>query len=177
MELLDETASVLRDAWKRDARDPQHYPLDSTYIFGQIKTILRGDSKRKKIMIMKRTKPQRFSDLVSDEDVKFIFEDHNSGSYEDALVAVWEGQGKKSWTALRKILRAIENAYLLRYGGPEFLPAPRVHFLHRRLLEIADLAGLRDLTPAGIAEFLDDVCPCGKKHTGEAIRKLRKRLP
>jgi hypothetical protein len=177
VELLEEAARCLSEAWAADSRDPEHYPLESSYIVGQVKAMLRNDPSRKNPIIAKRTKPQRFADLFSEEDIKFVFEDHNSGSYEDALVAVWEDQGVKSRAALRKIFRAIEKVYLWTYGGLELLPAPRVHFLHRRLLDIVNLAGMSEQTPEGIAEFLDDVCPCGKKHTDQAIRKLKKRLP
>jgi hypothetical protein len=76
---------------------------------------------------------------------------------------------------MRKITRALDLAYLIIYQGIEQAPKPRVHFLHRSLLDIADSAHLRDLTPEGIVEFFDDVCPCGVKHRQDAIRKLRKR--
>ena len=33
-----------------------------------------------------------------------------------------------------------------------------------------------DLTSEGFVEFFDDLCPCGKKHQADAIRKLGQRI-
>jgi hypothetical protein len=52
----------------------------------------------------------------------------------------------------------------------------RVHFLPRELLDIVKLLKLNDLTSEGLVDFFDDLCPCGKKHHAEAIRKLGKRI-
>jgi len=67
-------------------------------------------------------------------------------------------------------------AYVIIYYGLDSAPRPRVHFLHRELLDIVESEHLRDLSLEGIVEFLDDICPCGKKHKPDAVRKLRKRL-
>jgi hypothetical protein len=48
------------------------------------------------------------------------------------------------------------------------------HVLHRGLLGIAEHLIIDD--PDGIVEFLDDVCPCGKKHSIEALKKLQDRV-
>lgn len=65
---------------------------------------------------------------------------------------------------------------MFNYGVVEFIPKPKVNFLHRELLAIAESLKLNELTTEGLAEFLDDLCPCGKTHNGEAIRKLTKRV-
>ena len=87
-----------------------------------------------------------------------------------------KGGRKRSKLRLRKILKAVEKAFEIDTIGFERLPKPRIHFLHRRLLELASWIGISDLTHSGILEFLDDLCPCGKQHTPESIRKLRTRV-
>lgn len=177
IKLLEGTADQLRNTWQWEARNPKSYPLNSSYVISTTKSNLRGDSPRKLSKIAYLTKPRHFSELLPEVQIKATYEDHNSGSYEEALAIACEEPTKESWAAFQKILRAMERVYLASYFGVEMLPAPKVNFLHRKLLEIADLAGLGDLTYAGLVEFLNDLCPCGKKHTKEAIRKLRKRLP
>ena len=64
-------------------------------------------------------------------------------------------------------------AYMAAFYGMD-LPRPKVKLLHRGLLEIAKQLIIDE--PDGIVEFLDDVCPCGKKHSIEALKKLRDRV-
>ena len=119
---------------------------------------------------------------MDEKTIKAVYEQQNDGSYEGALKVAASGE-RNGTSAWRKIWLAANAAYLIRFYGIEFIPRPRVQFLHRRLLEIADATGTNEvaddsinkLTHAGIAEFLDDLCPCGKKHKAETIRKLRKR--
>lgn len=64
-------------------------------------------------------------------------------------------------------------AYMIAAYGID-LPRPKVHVLHRGLLEIAEQLIIDEAD--GIVEFLDDVCPCGKTHSHEALRKLLDRV-
>jgi hypothetical protein len=117
--------------------------------------------------------PKSFCELVSEATIRAIYENQNEGSYKEALVkASTQYEGFSEW---RKLLRAVDAAYMVAQYGFDAQPRPRVHFLHRRLLGMADSASLRDLTLEGLVEFFDDVCPCGRKHTQDAIRKLRGR--
>ena len=118
--------------------------------------------------------PETFSELVDDKVIAAVYEDQNDGSYKDALrkAAKPFGEGSKAW---RKIMRAMDAAYAVNYFGLEFAPKPRVHFLHRNLLTLVDSPHLRDLTLRGVVEFIDDLCPCGKRHNLDAIRKLKRR--
>jgi hypothetical protein len=181
-EILEEAAEVLDWAWKEDQRYPGRYPLNTSYHFCEI-----AEKIRNKPPVRRRIKlpppPQSLAELVDDRTIGSVYEDQNNGSYKDALIQASAGFGK-GVAALRKILHALEGAYAIHYLGNEFAPKPRVHFLHRNLFDIARLAKLIELTNSaklsaieneGIAEFLDDTCPCGKKHTPDAIRKLRKR--
>ena len=104
--------------------------------------------------------------------IEVIYESQNTDTYVGALKQASQGNRSK----FRKILRAAGKAYIMHQVGEHAGPPPKVHFLHRGLLEIAKLAGLAYLKDEGILEFLDDLCPCGKSHRPDAIRKLRKRL-
>src|SRR5262249_18729108 len=106
--------------------------------------------------------------------IRAVYEQQNDGTYQEALklAAFVDGKASSAW---RKILHAVDAAYLIDRYGDQAAPKPRVQFLHRELLKIAALADLNDLSHQGIVEFLDDLCPCGERHTAEAIRKLRKR--
>lgn len=118
--------------------------------------------------------PKRLSELVDEKTIRTVYEQQNAGTYREALKLAASGDRKAS-LAWRKILHAVEAAYFINHYGDDAAPKPRVHFLHRELLEIADATDLKELTHQGFAEFLDDVCPCDKNHKTDAIRKLRKR--
>lgn len=174
--VLEEAAKTLDWAWKEDKRHPRSYPVNTWYHFLQIEEMLENKPVVRTgiIKVLPPPAPERLSDLVNDSTIASVYEDQNEGSYKDALKQAAAGFGKGA-SAWRKILRAADGAYGTNYYGLEHAPRPRVHFLHRNLLEIANCAKLSDLTNAGIAEFLDDVCPCGKQHTSDAVRKVRKR--
>ena len=114
------------------------------------------------------------SDLVDEKTIKAVYELQNDGRYEDALRLAAPGD-RESHIVRRKILYAVSAAYLIHSFGDEFIPKPEVQFLHRNLLKIADLVGMNELTHRGIAEFTDDLCPCGKEHKAGTIGRLRKR--
>jgi hypothetical protein len=173
---LEEAAEGLEWSWGIDKRNPKNFPLNTWFLFIQIderlknKPVVRAGTK----LLAAAPPPEKLSDLVKERTIKAAYEDHHEGSYEDALrkAATGEDEGYSAW---RKIMRAVDLAYVIRYHGLDSAPIPRLHFLHGKLLEIADSKHLRDLSLQGIVEFFDDVCPCGKKHQADAIRKLRKR--
>jgi hypothetical protein len=174
--VLEEAAEALDWAWKRDQKDPESYPINTWYRFVQIEEQLEGQSNVGKGIKLPPPSPppQTFCELVDDEIIGAVYEEQNEGTYKGALkqAAAEHGEGTSAW---RKILRAVDGAYAVSYYGLEHAPKPRVHFLHRNLLAIVDSEHLRGLTLDGIVEFFDDVCPCGKKHQPDALRKLRKR--
>jgi hypothetical protein len=90
---------------------------------------------------------------VDEKTIKDVYEQQNDGSYEVALklAASGEGKGASVW---RKIVLAVDATYMINFYGMEFIPRPRVHFLHRKLLNIAARGGLDDISHEGIAEFL-----------------------
>ncbi len=173
---LEEAAKQLTLSWEADTKSPEDYPLNTEITFGETKARLRGEPQvQGPIKLPPPTPPPRsLSELLKEETIKAVYEDQNNGTYEDALKMAG-AEDEKAHLTFRKLLRAIEAAYEIRAYGWEAIPKPRVHFLHRNLLEIAALVHLNDLTHQGLVEFLDDICPCGEKHNAEAIRKLRKR--
>ena len=78
------------------------------------------------------------------------------------------------FAAWRKIIKYLTPAYLIKFGGDDGTKL-KVHFLHRGLLGIAKSVE-PGLSEEGLADFLDYICPCGKKHKPEAVRKSEERL-
>ena len=179
--VLEGLAKRVKWAWEIDKKDPKSYPLNTDYVFGeideQLSKFLRDRSQiepqARKLPLPPRP-PMRFSDLVDEKIIKAVYEQQNDGSYEDALKLAASGKGKGA-SAWRKIVLAVDASYMIDFCGMEFIPRPRVQFLHRKLLNIAERVGLNDISHEGIAEFLDDLCPCEEKHKSGTIRKLRKR--
>lgn len=94
---------------------------------------------------------------------------------EGKAVAAENFQSRRQEARILQDLEAAEFSFLFGVYGDSFMPVPKVQFLHRQLLDIATLLRLDALTNKGLEEFFEDVCPCGKKHNAETIRKLRKR--
>jgi len=175
---IERGAKRLAVAWKKDMESPNRYPLSTSIQLVEFQDLLRKS--RRNLTgseVWRRPRPPKtFADLVPDATIKVIYEDQNQERYEDAIKRATLGfaAGLAAW---QKISRAAEGAYVSEYYGIEFTPKPRVHFLHRNLLlAVAASEELRDLSPVGVAEFLDDNCPCGKSHQPDAIRKLKKRF-
>jgi hypothetical protein len=176
---LEGDAETLAWTWKRDMESPKSYPINTDYAFWQIKQRIRNSKLSRPQTEQKLSglpppppPPKQFSKLVYEGTICAAYEDQNAGRYIDALKQAALGDH----AAFHKILNAIDRAYLIEHFGLDAAPKPRNHFLHRNLLEIADLLGVSDMKHEGILEFLDDLCPCGKMHRPDAIRKLRKRV-
>jgi hypothetical protein len=179
--ILAEGAGQLAWAWALDMKDPKSFPHNTGATFHYIKHKLRGYLLRdqpkpapKPLKLRKPRPPRRFSDLVDDRTIRAVYEYQNVDTYDEAIRLAASENNDASRT-FQKILNAVEAAYLICYFGEEAAPKPRTHFLHRSLLGLADLLDLSVLKHEGLAEFLDDLCPCGKRHGLDAIRKLRKR--
>lgn len=178
-QILENAAENIAWAWRVDEEYPKSYPVNTGQLLYEIKTRIEESLKpKKRLSIRKGSKqllrprpPESFSELIEDRAVQVVYEDQNSGTYKNALVLASRGDR----STFRKIMRAIENVYVMDLIGPGALPRPKTQFLHRNILQIAKVSGL-DQKDEGILEFLDDLCPCGTKHQLDAIRKLRKRL-
>lgn len=170
-------AKDLRLAWKNDSRYPRSYPEATDWWFTEIAQQLndKGASRvrtGKLPDIFQTPAAQHVGDLFDEQSIKAVYEDMNSDHYDDALKLA--DSGKPGATkAIHKLLKAAQVSDLIERGFAH--PHPRVHFLHRRLLDFAAMLGLDDLTNKGLEEFFGDLCPCGRKHNAEALRKLRKR--
>jgi hypothetical protein len=175
--VLEEAAKDLEWAWKRDKELSRSYPLNTWYQFVQIEEQLQNQPKVHKSIKLPPPPPppKRLSELVDERTIRAVYEQQNDGTYQEALKLAASEDGKAS-SAWRKLLHAVDAAYFIDRYGDQAAPRPRLQFLHRELLKIAALADLNDLSHQGIVEFLDDLCPCGKKHKSDAIRKLRQRL-
>jgi hypothetical protein len=178
LKVLGDAAVVLKCAWERDQKNRKKFPVDTWANFYDLSDALdlrtRKQSGKRIRLVRERPAPQRLSELLDEALIKTVYEEHNAKSYEHGLNEARQdyGKGKKAW---KKVHNAIAIAYTIMYEGLEYAPRPRNDFLHSNLLALANLAGLGDLNNAGLAEFFDDTCPCRKKHTSEAIRKIRER--
>jgi hypothetical protein len=173
--LLDRCAKWLQRSWDLDKKNSGYYPMNTWMAFMETRDSLSTNSPEvpgKGIKVALAPRPQTLLEFLSEKTISAIYHEQNEGSYSEALGQAIAGDAK-SW---KKILRAIDASYYVYLYGDQASPTPRNHFLHRNLLEIADLTLLGDLTHEGVVEFFDDMCPCGKKHQPDAVRKLRRRL-
>lgn len=173
MRILEGAAKQLKKAWKWDQEYPRSYPSNTEHLLWQTIADLQGKRlvRSAPLKLSLPPTPRTFAELVPEKMIRYAYEDQNQGSYKAALRRAAEGDYR--WA--RKIFRAVETAFTIDQHGLELAPPPRVHFLHRNLLEIAKVAGFSSATNEGIAEFFEDVCPCGQKHSTEAVRKFRER--
>jgi hypothetical protein len=175
-EILEGVAKSLERAWTLDKKSPKNFPINTWWLFVQVQEQLK-DKPSEDVGIKVRTPriPEKLSDLIAEPTIKGAYEDHNEGSYEDALklAAVGYDEGYAAW---RKIWRALDVAYMTLHYSIDSAPMPRVHYLHRKLFEFADSEYLRGQSLEGLVEFFDDICPCGKTHKPDALRKLKKRI-
>ena len=119
--------------------------------------------------------PTHFVDLFDEDVMKIIYGLQHNDRYDDALKLAGS-KGKGFGKAFHNLLKAAEAEYKFGIFGFDVMPKPKVHLLHRELLDIAARLKLDRLTNDGLEELFDDICPCARKHKAEAIRKLRKRV-
>ena len=174
---LQNAAKELKESWSVDSGDPRSYPFLSEIVLSGLRDRIRNRPRSIRLPSAPepQPEPEKLMDLIEEKIVRAVYEDQNSGSYKDALRKASAG-GKGGLAVWRKILRSIDRSYEIEIHGAEVAPMPRVHFLHRELLDIAKLLKIDDLTSEGFVEFFDDLCPCGKKHQADTIRKFGKRI-
>lgn len=179
--LLEESAEILAWAWSLDRKNPTFFPANTGANLHWIRNKIRQYQQRNEPKLthepleLRRARiPRSLSDLVDEQTIRAVYEHQNDETYDEALKVAKSGNriGTRSF---QKILNAVARAYRIVHFGEEAAPKPRIHYLHRSLLDLADLVGLSILTHEGIAEFFDDICPCGRDHGPDAVRKLRNR--
>jgi hypothetical protein len=178
-QLLWQSKSQLEIAWKRDKMFGNQYPINTHHVIAELKRKL---SKRRpggqvwRMLIHKA--PNRLAELVPEKLIKSVWQNQHEGSFLSAIRRAADGgtvnDPKQGWKAFQEIIRAVETAYLVGQLGFEFLPRPKVSILHRGLDQVERTADL-GLTEEGFAGFLDDLCPCGRRNHGGAVRKLSSR--
>ena len=183
LRVLMDASETLKWTWNTDKKNPKQFPMNTDYALhelkGAIKQAIRGNTSNARKTNFRLPPPppppSRLAELVSEGTIQTVYEQQNNGNYRDALkeAAACTEAGSLVW---RKIWRAIDAAYQIDRCSPALAPKPKVHFLHRNLLEIAKMSGVGDLSHSGMVEFLDDTCPCGKAHKTDALRKLGDRL-
>lgn len=173
--LLEDLAAELGWSWGIDSKYPRSYPINTQHVFSEMRRDLSEPRPRiKKIKLRPSPPPKRFSDLFDEGLIKTVYEQQHDSSYEAALRLAGTGREGSS-KAFHNLMKAARVGYEITFYGDQVIPRPKIHFLHRELLDIAADLGLDELTNAGLEEFFEDVCPCSKTHHAEAIRKLRKR--
>jgi len=176
VEVLEKTAEVLEVSWKVDNEYPNSYPTNTDHTLSETKAKLKSKAPvvhSSKELRKSRALAKSLYDLVDDEVVRTLYEQQYD-SYSRTVKQASKGFGRR-FGAWRKIVKCLTPAYPIKFGVNDLMPKTRVHLLHRKLLEIAKSLE-PDLSKEGLVEFLDDICPCGKKHEAEAIWKLGRRI-
>jgi len=85
-----------------------------------------------------------------------------------------EREGRGDLKAHKQILRAQDEFWQLGQG---FKVVPfKVDETHSDLIEIGLNLGLASLTAEELAECFNSLCPCGKEHDADALKKQRRRV-
>ena len=175
--VMEEAKEDLKFAWEVDRKYPRAFPVHTDDVLFQVtqRLVRRRAEQHEPVKppLPKAGPPAKhLSDLIDEGVIRAVYEQQNADSYKEALRDASQG-GRYGSTAFHKILRCVMPAYMATVYGID-LPRPKVHVLHRGLLEIAEQLIIDE--PVGIVEFLDDVCPCGKTHSKDALRKLLDRF-
>jgi hypothetical protein len=122
-EILEGVATSLERAWTLDRKSPKNFPINTWWLFVQIEEELKNKpSEGVGIKVRTPLIPEKLSDLIAEPTVKGAYEDHNEGSYEDALklAAVGYDEGYAAW---RKISarsgRGVHDSSLLNRLRPD----------------------------------------------------------
>jgi hypothetical protein len=176
-ESLWKAKEPLRTAWERDQKKTT-YPMDTSYeLAGLQERISPEPTTVRRVTRMPKPRVRKtIAQLAPEKLVKNIWENQHSGRFEDTVRSAGQmnyDNQEKPWKAFQGIIHAMESTYWVSFFGPEIMSMPKVNILHRRLKQIAIVAGLEGQTQ--YAEFLDDLCPCALKNHREAVRKMESR--
>ena len=109
--ILEGIGKGLERAWTLDRKSPKNFPINTWWLFVQVEEDLKDQPTEGGIKVRTPRIPEKLSDLLAEPTIKGAYEDHNEGSYEDALklAAVGYDEGYAAW---RKIRRALDVAYM-----------------------------------------------------------------
>jgi hypothetical protein len=177
LKVMEEAKEDLKFAWETDKKYPKLFPVNTDDVLFQVTRRLvrrRAEQSESVKLPLPQSDPpaEHLFDLINEKIVRAVYEQQNADSYKEALREASQG-GRYGSTAFHKILKCVRPAYMIAFYGTD-LPRPKVKLLHRGLLEIAGQLIIDE--PDGIVEFLEDVCPCAKTHSKEALRKLLDRV-
>lgn len=80
-----------------------------------------------------------------------------------------------SLEAHKKVLRVRDEFWRLVYGKGPVVPF-KGHSHHSDIMELGLNVGLDTLTQEELADCFDEVCPCGKAHDADTLKKQRTRV-
>jgi hypothetical protein len=119
--------------------------------------------------------PSSYQD-PTEEDLAFgLLEYIHWRKFREPLSHAFKRADSGDLDAYRRVERTRQEAYRLRHrlGG---IPAAKEHPQHAPLLSMGMELGLECLTAEELADCFDEICPCGKVHDPEALKKQRSRL-
>lgn len=92
-------------------------------------------------------------------------------------IPLWQDAIKARFNveASKRITHTISD-YDDRRSNPHWQPKFRIDLDHSAIFELGLTLGLERLTEEELANCFDSVCPCGRTHSADAIRKQRDRL-
>jgi hypothetical protein len=180
-QILLNAKDPLRIAWEQDQAHRRTYPINTSYALFQILDSLSWRSRKtdKKASLPEPKTPKSLAELIPEELVRAIWEEHHNGSLNAAIgkaAGLGCGQYEMSGKVFSQILKTMEIAYSVNRFGTDLLPRPKTNILHRGLQTIAKAAiSEDDLDEKWFSELLDYLCPCPLKRHREAVRKLQSR--
>src|ERR1700722_2748122 len=140
---------TLEMTWSDDCKTPRRYPLGTSLALAEFEEYPFGRPPRQGGTLASSLlkTPLTLAELLSEENVKRVWEENNSGTFHGAIVLAANASNvKEGWQSFKTIIRAMETAYVGKFVGPEVLAMPRVNILHTGIDKIARVGGLENLT-------------------------------
>jgi len=109
-ETLEKAADGLKWAWKLDKKYPSKFPVNTWFLFVQIREQIESKpaQRARTELPAPLPPPQKLSELLDERTVKAAYEDHNEGSYEEAIKEAAAGYdaGASAWRKIKRALAA-----------------------------------------------------------------------
>jgi hypothetical protein len=108
------------------------------------------------------------------EKVNHVFEYHFFKRFRVPLRLALQRENMGDLNAHNQIVRARDEFWKLAHGYR--VPRYKVSEIHSDLIELGLNLGLNRLTFEELAECFDDMCPCGREHAADALKRQFKRV-